>query len=232
MNNPVNVTEGRKTLVLTARTASGSRGSQSNRPLLLAPGPIQMQDRVPEPCPEKEVDCTVYFPPMLFLSMATFSFNRNFLFQLLSEPGLCDLDKGRHLSYFFSGFLALHPGLVSSLVVSVCLNNQGLWRVLCDLLSSRQCQVPAGCLPHSVLLAPTFHLRGPLGTTKVGRAMTSHSSGAMELLESDGDKTNKNLLNLATQLAWAAFVTLLKGPLSTPLRAERPPGNHFEGRRQ
>lgn len=64
----------------------------------------------------------------------------------------------------FPGFLALHPGLVSSLVVSVCLNNQGLWRGLYDLLSSRQCQVPAGCLPHSDLLAPTFHLREPLGT--------------------------------------------------------------------
>lgn len=77
--------------------------------------------------------------------MATFSFNWNFLFQLLSEPGLCDLDKRRHLSYFFFfGFLALHPGLVSSLVVSVCLNNQGLWRGFYDLLASRQCRGPAG----------------------------------------------------------------------------------------
>lgn len=34
----------------------------------------------------------------------------------------------------------------------------------------------------------------------------------MELLESYGDKTNKKLLHLATRLAQAAFVTLLRGP--------------------
>lgn len=56
MNSPVNVTEGRKTSVLTARTASGSGGSQPNRPLLLAPGSIQMQERLPGPCPGKGVD--------------------------------------------------------------------------------------------------------------------------------------------------------------------------------
>lgn len=88
--------------MLTARTASGSRGSRLGRPLLLAPGSTQMQERLPGPCPGKGwARCTAHFPPELSLSMASLSLNGNFLSQLLSERGLCDLDKRRHLSHFF-----------------------------------------------------------------------------------------------------------------------------------
>lgn len=53
--------------------------------------------------PGKQVDWlhSVDLHPKLSPSMAILSFNWNFLFQLLSELGLCDLDKGRHPSYFF-----------------------------------------------------------------------------------------------------------------------------------
>lgn len=42
--------------------------------------------------------------------------------------------------------------------------------------------------------------------------------------------TKKNLLDLGTFLAWAAFVTLCSEDLlNAPSRAERPPQNHFAG---
>lgn len=62
-----------------------------------------MQETVPRPCPGKGADWlpSVDFLPKLSLSMVTLSFSWNFLFQLLSEQGLCNLDKGRQLPYFF-----------------------------------------------------------------------------------------------------------------------------------
>lgn len=100
MNSPVDVTGGRNTSVLTAGTASGSGGPQPNRPLLLAPGPIQMQERWP--CPGKGVDwLRVYFPAKLSPSTATLNFNWNILFQLLSEPGLVILIREGIFPIFF-----------------------------------------------------------------------------------------------------------------------------------
>lgn len=106
MSSLVNVTGGIKTRALTARTALGSGGSKLNVPFLFSLGFAQRLERLPGPCPGKGADWlhSVALPPNLSPSMATLSFNWNFLFQLLSELARCDLDKGRQLSYSF--FLA------------------------------------------------------------------------------------------------------------------------------
>lgn len=112
MSGLVNVTEGWKAQVLTARAASGSVSSKQDVPFFCAVGSIH-RHRKDGPDPALG---NMFFPPTPSPSVAALSFHWNFLFQLLPEQSLCDLDKGGTFP-IFSGFPALHLGLVSSLIV-------------------------------------------------------------------------------------------------------------------
>lgn len=118
MSGLVNVTEGWKAQVLTARAASGSGGSKQDVSFFWAVGSIHRHGKDgPDPAlGNMGPGYTVFLPPTLSPSVAALSFNWNFLFQLLPEPSLCDLDKGGTFP-IFSGFPALHLGVVSSLIV-------------------------------------------------------------------------------------------------------------------
>lgn len=114
MSGLVNVTEGWKAQVLTARAASGSGSSKQDVPFFWAVGSIHRHGKDgPDPAlGNTGTGYTVFLSPLV----AALSFNWNFLFQLLPEPSLCDLDKGGTFP-IFSGFPALHLGVVSSLIV-------------------------------------------------------------------------------------------------------------------
>ena len=117
MSGLVNVTEGWKAQVLTARAASDSGSSKQDRPFFRAVGSIHVHRKDgPDPALGNMGLDTTVFPPTPPPSVATLSFHWNFLFQLLPERSLCELDKGG-IFPILSGFPALHPGLVSSLIV-------------------------------------------------------------------------------------------------------------------
>lgn len=124
MSSPVNVTESRKTPVLTARTNSGSGGSKPNMPFPFAPGSARRcRKHCGDPALGKawtDSAVLIYLPDYLFqwlLLVLTGTFCSNCS---VNWPSVILIRKGTLL--IFSSFPALNLGLFSSCVVS-----QSVW---------------------------------------------------------------------------------------------------------